>query len=93
MARDRDARVRERAHEIWEKEGQPDGAERRHWEQASREIDQQEAASGSGTAVKRKTAPAKRKATIGTKLGANPLKPLAHQSAGEATNLPEMPCP
>lgn len=51
MARDRDARIRARAHEIWEKEGRPDGEEKRHWEQASREIDQQEAKSGSATAV------------------------------------------
>ena len=36
---DREQRIRERAHQIWEKEGQPEGRERDHWERAEREID------------------------------------------------------
>ncbi len=39
MAGDRDERIRKRAHEIWEREGRPDGADEQHWLQASREID------------------------------------------------------
>ena len=84
MARDRDARIRARAHEIWEKEGRPDGAEKQHWEQASREIDQQEAESGSGTAVKRKTAPAEREATIGTKRGSKSAKTSGASKRGRS---------
>lgn len=42
---EREQRIRERAHAIWEREGRPDGREREHWEQAAAEID---AESGSG---------------------------------------------
>lgn len=31
--------VRQRAHEIWEKAGRPDGQHESHWEQAYREIE------------------------------------------------------
>jgi hypothetical protein len=40
--REREQRIRERAHHIWEREGQPDGQEPNHWERASREIDEEE---------------------------------------------------
>jgi hypothetical protein len=30
--------IRQRAHEIWESEGRPEGAELRHWQQASEEL-------------------------------------------------------
>jgi Protein of unknown function (DUF2934) len=68
MARDREAQIRARAHEIWEKEGQPVGEERRHWDQATLEIDTNEvkkgaakaAASESGSAEKPPKAAAKR---------------------------------
>jgi hypothetical protein len=32
-------RVRQRAHEIWEEAGKPDGQHDAHWEQARREIE------------------------------------------------------
>jgi hypothetical protein len=32
-------RVRQRAHEIWEEAGRPDGQHDAHWEQAQREIE------------------------------------------------------
>ena len=35
---DREDRVRQRAHEIWEAEGRPEGRDQEHWERASREI-------------------------------------------------------
>lgn len=31
---DREERIRRRAHEIWEREGRPEGREREHWDQA-----------------------------------------------------------
>jgi hypothetical protein len=31
-------RIRQRAYEIWEREGRPEGREQEHWEQAEREI-------------------------------------------------------
>ena len=35
---DRDELIRRRAYAIWESEGRPHGQDRRHWEQASREM-------------------------------------------------------
>ncbi|MDX8526387.1 DUF2934 domain-containing protein [Mesorhizobium sp. MSK_1335] len=35
----REDRVRQRAYELWEKEGKPEGADLRFWEQAMDEID------------------------------------------------------
>jgi hypothetical protein len=32
-------RIRQRAHEIWEREGRPDGRHHEHWAQARREIE------------------------------------------------------
>lgn len=42
MTETREERIRERAHEIWEREGNPSGQEEAHWEQAAREIDAEE---------------------------------------------------
>jgi hypothetical protein len=36
---DREARIRERAHRIWEEEGCPDGRHQQHWQRACNEID------------------------------------------------------
>lgn len=42
MDTDREERVRRRAHEIWERKGQPIGHDREHWERAGREIDHED---------------------------------------------------
>ena len=39
---DREQKIRERAYEIWDREGRPLGRELEHWTQATREIDQGE---------------------------------------------------
>ena len=51
MTDDRQDRIRQRAHEIWEQAGRPEGAHQEHWEQATAEID--------GAAAKPKKAAAK----------------------------------
>lgn len=38
MAPDREHRIRERAHALWEQEGRPEGRHEDHWHQASREV-------------------------------------------------------
>jgi hypothetical protein len=38
MAQDREQRIRERAHAIWEQEGRPHGRQEDHWRQASQEV-------------------------------------------------------
>ena len=45
---DRESRIRERAHRIWESEGRPDDRHQVHWEIATRIIDEEDAAAGSG---------------------------------------------
>jgi hypothetical protein len=44
MSDDRQHRIRQRAHAIWESRGHPHGSDREHWEQAIREIDAEDAA-------------------------------------------------
>jgi hypothetical protein len=49
MQEDREARIRERAHAIWEEEGRPVGKEREHWERAAIEVDGESRSRSSGT--------------------------------------------
>jgi hypothetical protein len=51
---DRHERIRQRAHEIWEQAGRPEGAHMEHWDRATAEID----AAGKATSP-RKAAAAK----------------------------------
>lgn len=44
MTEDKQHRIRQRAHAIWESRGHPHGHDRDHWEQATREIDAEDAA-------------------------------------------------
>lgn len=39
MTDDRHERIRQRAHEIWEQAGRPEGAHMEHWDRATVEID------------------------------------------------------
>ncbi len=55
MTDDRHERIRQRAHEIWEQAGRPEGAHMEHWEQATAEID----AAGKPKKAAKKTAAAK----------------------------------
>jgi hypothetical protein len=38
MSGDREERVRQRAHELWEQAGRPEGQQEQHWQQAFQEI-------------------------------------------------------
>ncbi|RWM68016.1 MULTISPECIES: DUF2934 domain-containing protein [Mesorhizobium] len=42
MTDDRQERIRQRAHAIWEQAGRPHGAHQQHWDQATAEIDGEE---------------------------------------------------
>ena len=46
---DRDQLIRERAHQIWEKEGRPAGREAEHWKQAERDVSEKEKAMAGAT--------------------------------------------
>lgn len=47
---EREQRIRERAHALWEREGGPEGRNEEHWAQACREIDMEEHAVETGAA-------------------------------------------
>jgi hypothetical protein len=40
---DREDRIRQRAHEIWEREGRPDGKAESHWHRAAQDLDREDA--------------------------------------------------
>lgn len=46
MQDDREDRIRRRAHEIWERDGRPDGRHEDHWAQATAEIDAENSGAG-----------------------------------------------
>jgi len=65
-------RIRQRAHAIWESLGRPDGQDREHWDQATREIDAADA-----VAKKKPAAKAAPKAKAAAKAPAPAKKPAA----------------
>lgn len=62
MTDDRQHRIRQRAHAIWESHGRPHGHDRDHWDQATREIDAEDAAAAAPKKPARAAATAKPKA-------------------------------
>jgi Protein of unknown function (DUF2934) len=46
MSTETEDRIRERAHQIWEREGRPSGREAVHWDQAARDIEAEEKVAG-----------------------------------------------
>lgn len=48
MSDNRQERLQQRAYEIWESEGRPNGRDREHWEQAEREVTGDRAAGPDG---------------------------------------------
>jgi hypothetical protein len=69
--KDREESIRARAHELWEKEGRPEGAGERHWLQAASEVD----ASAAKPAAKKAAAP--KKAAAKPKAPKSAAKPAA----------------
>ncbi|UVK37821.1 DUF2934 domain-containing protein [Mesorhizobium sp. AR10] len=61
MTDDRQERIRQRAHAIWEKAGRPEGAHQQHWDQAAAEVD------GEGKKPKARAAPKKAAAATAAK--------------------------
>jgi hypothetical protein len=41
---DREKRIRERAHALWEQDGRPEGLADQHWERAASDLDREDAA-------------------------------------------------
>ena len=68
---DKEERVRQRAHAIWERGGKPHGSDARHWEQATREIEEEDAVSVASPKPK-KTRSAPRKVVDVSKTASEP---------------------
>lgn len=80
MSDNREERVRQRAHEIWQREGQPEGQGARHWLEAEGEIDAEDKAKKPAKPAAAKV-PAKAKAPAKPKAAA---KPAAKKPAKKA---------
>lgn len=80
MSNDREERVRQRAHEIWLREGQPEGHGPRHWIEAEGEIDAEDMAAK----VTKPKAAAKPKAATKPKTTAKPAAKAAAPKAKPA---------
>jgi hypothetical protein len=78
MTDDRQHRIRQRAHAIWENHGRPHGADSQHWEQATREIDAEDAA-----AKKKPARAAAAKTKAAAKPAAAPKAPAAKKAAAK----------
>ncbi|MCX7305062.1 MAG: DUF2934 domain-containing protein [Hyphomicrobiales bacterium] len=59
MTDDRQDRIRKRAHAIWETSGRPEGSDREHWEQATRDIEAEDYSAKAKKPAAAKAAPAK----------------------------------
>ena len=77
MTDDRQERIRNRAHQIWLQEGQPAGHHERHWQQATADVDQEDAA-GKSAAKK----PAKKAAGAGKAKAAPKEAKVATKASG-----------
>jgi hypothetical protein len=78
---ERDQRIRQRAYEIWEEEGRPDGQHGEHWDRAAREIDQREAVAG-GKAQTGHSGPAATGGGLSTGLQPGGMSPGGGPGAG-----------
>ena len=76
MTDDRQHRIRQRAHAIWESHGRPHGADREHWDQATKEIDAEDAAA--------KKEPVRAAAVAKPKAAAKPKASAAKKPAAKA---------
>lgn len=76
MSDDRQHRIRQRAHAIWESQGRPHGHDRDHWDQATREIDAEDKQPARAAAAANPKAAAKPKAA--------PKAPAAKKPAAKA---------
>lgn len=57
MESSREERIRQRAYEIWERDGRPHGRDAEHWQQAAAEIDAETAPAGAEAASEQQARP------------------------------------
>ena len=78
---DRDKSIRDRAYEIWESEGRPEGREADHWQQAAAELSEIRNESASGDlATGKKTKPAAKSSSTKPKAATDKAAPATSGS-------------
>lgn len=82
MSHDVEARIRQRAYEIWEREGRPEGRDWEHWLTAETEVSSQPADAAKAKASTRK--PAAAKAPKKEAPAAEALKPRVRKAKASA---------
>ena len=90
MSSNREEKIRQRAHAMWEKEGRPHGAHDRHWQQATSEVDGEDAAAAGEPAAAKKS-PAKAKASATAAAPAKAAKPAPAKAEQPAAAKAEKP--
>jgi hypothetical protein len=84
MSEDREDRVRQRAHEIWVREGRPHGHEKQHWEQASSEIDAEEGSKPADAAPATGTSPPVEKPAVKRRAATKSTQAMAKKTTAAA---------
>lgn len=77
------SQIEKRAHEIWEREGRPDGRAAEHWQQAVAELDEEAAAAAAAEAAAAKAAKAAPAASAPVATAPAPAAPAPAASAPE----------
>ena len=84
MDGDLEHRIRERAYELWEAEGQPEGREDQHWQQAHADIIEAQDKAAVMKAKPAKAAAAKKPTAKPSATKADPAKPVAAKRTSPA---------
>ncbi|WP_244735173.1 DUF2934 domain-containing protein [Mesorhizobium sp. 113-3-9] len=89
MADDRQERIRNRAHQIWQEEGQPAGHHERHWHQAAADIDREDAGKPSAAKTSAAKTPAKKASGAGKAKAAPKEEKAATKASKPKTSKPK----
>ncbi|PZQ50341.1 MAG: hypothetical protein DI556_07220 [Rhodovulum sulfidophilum] len=84
-------RIRARAHEIWEREGRPEGAAARHWDEARLEIEAEERVARATTPEPEPESPAMLADPAGERAAAPDLPPEAGRGAEQPVETEASP--
>jgi hypothetical protein len=88
MAENRDERIRQRAYEIWEREGRPEGRHDEHWRRAAEEELAREGAGTPAGAGEEPKASSGRTAGKATRQNGPETAPADKRTASKATRAP-----
>ncbi len=97
MSGDRQERIRKQAHAIWEREGRQHGLHEKHWHDATREIDAEDAATqasvGAGPALAKHSKDAAKPRRAGAKASGSDARANPKTSGAASKTATSMPDP